>query len=152
MAEQSNYHNKHRHGDGFEHKKQHSSHNQQVAAPKQIILDYIKEPELFNSVAKDWIDYISAAKKSPKPTQMRAFYEYVLKQNDRVQKESFEHILPFVKMLNSKVNYAIERGVANKEFGEMINQCVAQISTPQQLENFKMFFEAVLGFSKSKGE
>ncbi len=112
-----------------------------------IVLDYIKDAELFNKTAEHWAGKIVGTKS----TQIRNFYEYVLELNQRAENEVWNEVLPFVKMLNSKVNYAQERKVASRDFVEMINECVNQITTKTQLNVFKLFFEAVIGFAK-KGE
>ncbi|GHS86285.1 hypothetical protein FACS189487_00250 [Campylobacterota bacterium] len=119
-----------------------------VSAPK-IVLDFKSDGELLNKTAQLWANSIGGTKS----TQVRNFYDYVLDLFDKVQtgKEQFGDILPFVKMLNSKVYYAKERRVASAEFVEMIKQCVDQVKTEEQLKVFKLFFEAVIGFSK-KGD
>jgi CRISPR-associated protein Csm2 len=115
-----------------------------------IVLDFKNNAELLNKTAKEWADKIAVARPETKPTQIRNFYDYVLSLDEKAIKgeETFANILPFVKMLNSKVNYAKERKVANAEFVDMIGICVNQINTKEQLHIFKLFFEAVIGFSK----
>ena len=116
-----------------------------------IELDYKKDPELFNKTAEKWAKEIG---KGVKNTQIRKFYDKVLKLYEKSQKEDFREILPFVKMLNSKVAYASQRSsggkkLVNEVFVEMMNECINQIDSKEKLENFKLFFEAVLGFHKS---
>jgi CRISPR-associated protein Csm2 len=129
----------------------------------------LKEPtnlELFDIVARDCAEAISETKSTncakaisetkptqvrnkTKPTQVRNFYDYVLKLLDRVDNgEKFDNILPFVKMLNSKVHYAEARKHVSIEFSEMIKKCVSQVDSKETLRTFKLFFEAVIGFSK----
>ncbi|MDR0579384.1 MAG: type III-A CRISPR-associated protein Csm2 [Campylobacteraceae bacterium] len=103
------------------------------------------EANLFDSVASECANAISKTK----PTQVRNFYDYVLKLINEVDDgKEFENILPFVKMLNSKVHYAKTRGHASSEFVNMIKQCVSQVDSKETLKTFKLFFEAVIGFSK----
>ena len=109
-----------------------------------IELDYIKDPKLFDETAKEVAQKISKTKS----TQMRNFYDYVLDLYDQSQAKPFTEVLPFVKMLNSKVAYAKSRGHVNDEFVLMIQECIKQVDSPKKLEIFKLFFEAVLGFSK----
>lgn len=115
-----------------------------------IELDYTKDKELFNETAQKWAEKINKTKK----TQVRNFYDYVLDLYEKAQSEPFEEVLPFVKMLNSKVSYAVERKVASREFQEMMQTCVNQINDQVKLNVFKLFFEAVIGFYKedSKGD
>lgn len=111
----------------------------------KIKLNYSTQPELFDSIAKDVAKQVSTTK----TTQMRNFYEYVLGLLDKANDENFKtEILPFVKMLNSKVAYSNSRGHASDEFADMIRQCIEQVKNKKDLETFKYFFEAVLGFSK----
>ncbi|QKG28702.1 type III-A CRISPR-associated protein Csm2 [Campylobacter sp. RM16187] len=118
----------------------------------EFVLDYKKDIELFNKTAEAMADSIASAKPETNTTQMRKFYDSVLELYDRslMAEKDFNEILPFVKMLNSKVSYAKERKHANDAFVGMINDCVRQVDSKEKLEVFKLFFEAVLGFSKSK--
>ena len=119
---------------------------------KPIVLDYKKDQELFNKTAEEWASAICGNGKDckVKSTQLRNFYEKVLELYEKSQKEEFDEILPFVKMLNSKVNYAVGRKLVNSEFENMMNSCINQVGTKEQLRVFKLFFEAVLGFYKGK--
>lgn len=123
-----------------------------------IILDYHEDKELFNETAKSCAEEIGAGRGGVQNTQIRKFYDKVLELNDKAKKvdedEFKEEILPFVKMLNSKVAYASQRNsgggkLVNKAFVDMMNGCISQIETKERLQNFKLFFEAVIGFHKS---
>lgn len=113
----------------------------------KITLDYKIDEELFNKTAQIWANKIKRTNK----TQLRNFYEYIIDLEDKLvnKKKDKSEILPFVKMLNSKVSYARSRGVASKEFHEMMSQCIDEINNDnieETLPCFKLFFEAVLGF------
>ncbi|MDR2789833.1 MAG: type III-A CRISPR-associated protein Csm2 [Campylobacteraceae bacterium] len=108
-------------------------------------IDFERKVLLFDKVAQDCAKAINGTKS----TQARNFYDYVLKLLDRVDNgEKFDNILPFVKMLNSKVHYAKARGHVSDEFIDMIKQCVNKVDNEETLRTFKLFFEAVIGFSK----
>jgi len=111
-----------------------------------IVLDYKKDPNLFDVTAKTVAEKISGTK----ATQMRAFYDYVIELEQKSNTEDFSEILPFVKMLNSKAAYSKTRGYASDEFVKMINICVNQVKEKENLRVFKLFFEAVIGFAKNK--
>ncbi len=118
-----------------------------------IKLDYKQDKELFNETAKKWAEDIGGGVKN---TQIRKFYDQVLDLNNQAKKsDDFEgEILPFVKMLNSKVAYASTRNsggskLINQAFVNMMNQCVVEVKDKKTLNIFKMFFEAVIGFHKS---
>jgi CRISPR-associated protein Csm2 len=110
----------------------------------QIVLD-LHEIDLFDTVAQKWAEAIGKTKS----TQARNFYDYILKLHDRVNGgEEFDDILPFVKMLNSKVHYVKARNHVCENFVKMIKKCVDQVKDKETLKIFKLFFEAVIGFSK----
>ncbi len=111
-----------------------------------IVLDTKKDKELFNETAKEWARKIERTKK----TQVRNFYDKVLELESDMKKEGFENILPFIKMLNSKVAYAVNRRVASSEFQEMIESCIKQVDSEDKFKTFKLFFEAVIGFYKGR--
>ena len=122
---------------------------------KPIVLDYKQDPELFNETAKEWAEGICARRHEKadcrvKSTQLRNFYDKVLELLARSEKEPFEDVLPFVKMLNSKVAYAKTRGHVSDIFVKMMQQCISQVDKPENLKVFKLFFEAVLGFYPKK--
>jgi len=119
-------------------------------------LDYKKDPELFNETAKQWAESIGVGRGGVQNTQIRKFYDKVLElyEKSQNQEEDFGEILPFVKMLNSKVAYASSRNSAggkliNKAFVEMMNSCINQVDSKESLAVFKLFFDAVIGFHKS---
>ncbi len=111
-----------------------------------IVLDTKKDKELFNETAKEWARKIEDTKK----TQVRNFYDKVLELEGSIKTENFDDVLPFIKMLNSKVAYAVNRKVASSEFQEMIEGCVRQIDSKEKFDTFKLFFEAVIGFYKGR--
>ena len=133
----------------------------------ELDLDYRKDKELFNKTALKWAEMIfedkeyiekekrgkfeKNFKKDPiKTTQMRKFYDQVLsKYNEvKIDKKEFDEVLPFVKMINSKVEYAYSRELVSKSFRKMMITSIEQINDEKKLENFKLFFEAVIGFYK----
>lgn len=127
-------------------------------AKKEIKLNYLEDSNLFDTTAQRWAEDIEESqcknkkdqmvKMKTKKTQLRNFYDKVLELEKRSHKEEWNEVLPFVKMLNSKVAYAHNREVINCEFQTMINQCISQIRNKDDLKTFKLFFEAVLGFFK----
>ncbi|MDL0089652.1 type III-A CRISPR-associated protein Csm2 [Campylobacter gastrosuis] len=124
-----------------------NQNNQQPQIPlPQIVLDYKKDKELLNQTAEKTANAISKMTSN----QIRNFYDYVLNLNERANSEDFDEILPFVKMLNSKVAYSKGKGNADQNFVQMIKKCIEQVNTKDDLNVFKLFFEAVLGFYKNK--
>lgn len=124
-----------------------------------IELDYTKDSELFNKTALKWAEKIGTGKGGVQNTQMRKFYDQVLNLQQKAKQMSDEDfqsdLLPFVKMLNSKVAYASTRNsgggkIVNKTFVDMMSSCINQVSNKKDLNTFKLFFEAVIGFHKGR--
>jgi len=124
-----------------------------------IELDYTKDSELFNKTADIWAEKIGNGRGGVQNTQMRKFYDQVLSLQQKAKQMSDEDfqsdLLPFVKMLNSKVAYASTRNsgggkIINKAFVDMMSSCINQISNKKDLNTFKLFFEAVIGFHKGR--
>lgn len=122
-----------------------------------IDLNYKTNTELFDKVALEWAVKIGSGVKN---TQIRKFYDYVLEYAEKAKRlknneEFTSEILPFIKMLNSKVAYAKSRkagsgDIVNDAFVQMIQECVHVTKTKEDLNNFKLFFEAVIGFHKGQ--
>lgn len=124
-----------------------------------IELDYTKDVELFNKTAESWADKIGHGKDGVQNTQMRKFYDQVLNLQQKAkqinEKDFQSDLLPFVKMLNSKVAYASTRSsgggkIVNSEFVNMMSSCINQVGNEKDLNTFKLFFEAVIGFHKGR--
>ena len=87
-------------------------------------------------------------------TQFRQFYEKILELNDKAQglnKEEFDvKILPFVKLLNSKVQYAKSRRNCGERFEKMMDKSIEAVDSQPKLQNFKYFLEAIIGYMPKK--
>jgi len=87
-------------------------------------------------------------------TQFRQFYEKILELNDKAQGLSvpeFEvKVLPFVKLLNSKVQYSKSRRNCGERFEEMMDKSIKAVNSVEELQNFKYFLEAVIGYMPKK--
>jgi len=115
-----------------------------------MTIDFNNKTELFNKVAEHWAKEIKTKKMTS--TQLRNYYDKVLDLYEKSKyTEDFENeILPFVKMLNSKVAYGVGRGTVSRKFQTMMRVCIDQVKTKKDLEVFKYFFEAVIGFYKGE--
>ncbi len=108
----------------------------------------LNDKKLFSDTAEFWAEKISRTKK----TQARNFYDKILELEKEIEPKGFDSVYPFIKMLNSKVAYGVNRRVVSREFQDMMEQSLNQITPNQQGEqkfkNFKLFFESVLGYFK----
>ncbi|WP_418186827.1 type III-A CRISPR-associated protein Csm2 [Aliarcobacter lanthieri] len=128
----------------------------QLELPKKIVLDYEKDIQLFGDTAEKWAKKLNAdsTRTSNKINQIRSFYDKVLELNEKAQNKSDEdykkEVYPFIIMLNSKVAYAKTRDLVSDSFVKMINYCVEEANSVKAMNNFKLFFEALIGFYPKK--
>jgi CRISPR-associated protein Csm2 len=133
------------------HKNNQKNNHEEVQLDK-IELDYTKDEQLFGDTALKWSKQImnESDRTKNKINQIRTFYEKVLELEERSEGMSNEEykkeIFPFVVMLKSKVAYAKTRNLVSDTFEKMINQCVENAITAKKMQNFKYFFEAIIGF------
>jgi CRISPR-associated protein Csm2 len=83
-------------------------------------------------------------------TQFRKFYDQILELNEKAQtlnnNEFKIQVLPFVKMVKSKIQYSKTRGHCGDNFVELMNSSIDKISKKDELQNFKYFLEAIIGY------
>jgi len=87
-------------------------------------------------------------------TQFRQFYEKILELNDKAQglkpNEFAIKVLPFVKLLNSKVQYSKSRRNCGDRFETMMDKSIYAVESATELQNFKYFLEAIIGYMPKK--
>jgi len=114
--------------------------------------------ELFGEEAKRVAGLLNDGGFSPdiSTTQFRQFYEKILELNDKAQgldeeKDNFDvKILPFVKLLNSKVQYSKSRRHCGENFEQMMEKSIKVVNSEEELRNFKYFLEAIIGYMPKK--
>jgi len=112
--------------------------------------------KLFGEEAKRVAHLLNDGGYSPdiSTTQFRHFYEKILELNDKAEglsKEEFKvKILPFVKLLNSKVQYSFSRRNCREKFVTMMEKSINAVDTREELQNFKYFLEAIIGYMPKK--
>lgn len=124
--------------------------------------------ELFDQTARLAAKIIGDNRESNKPTQVRKFYDELCMWHDKVhmakdKEKALADNLPFIRMLNAKIAYAKGRnqkedkrdpaavdrtGLVDKNFVDLFSPCIQQIDSYKKLRNFKLFFEAFMGFYK----
>lgn len=129
---------------------------QQLPMPEKIVLDYEKDEQLFGETARKWANRLNteSSKITNKINQIRGFYDKVMELNEKTQNlndvEYKKEVYPFVIMLNSKVAYAKTRNLVSDSFVKMINNCVEEAKDVKKMNNFKLFFESLIGFYPKK--
>ena len=89
------------------------------------------DPDLFSNKAEMLAKVIfnESTSKLNKPTQIRKFYDEVLRFGSMIKTnpEEFEIILPYIKMINAKVAYAMGRDLISKGFKDFISESVVTL-------------------------
>jgi CRISPR-associated protein Csm2 len=113
----------------------------------------------YDKTAQKWALVIANQGKGVEKHQLRNFYDKVLELYEKAQnkddKEFRQEILPFIRMLRSKVYYAKNKqnSPVNDAFVEFFNYALDQIDNKKSFENFKYLLEAIVGFyQKNKYE
>jgi len=110
------------------------------------------DPALFDTTAQAAAKAVAGDDRNQanKPSQIRQFYDELVmwEEKARGERERFEEFLPFIRMLNAKAAYAEGRKTVDKHFVALIGHCLGQVDNYETLRNFKLFFEAFLGFYK----
>lgn len=116
------------------------------------------DPELFNNIAKERAQAIKGDDdRVNKPTQLRRFYDELLLWETRVSQQplesqaaKFAECLPFIRMLNAKAAYANGRKLVDRNFVDLMQHTLSEVTNPQTLTTCKYFWEAFMGFYKQE--
>jgi len=110
--------------------------------------------KLFGEEAKRVANLLNDGSHRPdiSTTQFRQFYEKILELNDKAEgNDKFDiEVLPFVKLLNSKVQYSHSRRHCGDNFVDMMEKSIKAVKSAQELKNFKYFLEAIIGYMPKK--
>lgn len=110
-------------------------------------------PDLFDGIAQRVAKDINESDRfANKPAQIRQFYDELVMWEEKARQnpERFADYLPFIRMLNAKAAYAEGRKHVNRTFVDFMAHGLKQVQDPASLRNFKLFFEAFLGFYKAE--
>ena len=110
-------------------------------------------PDLFDGIARRVAKAINDADRfRNKPAQIRQFYDELVMWEEKARQNPgrFADYLPFIRMLNAKAAYAEGRKHVDKTFVDFMAHGLKQVRDPDSLRNFKLFFEAFLGFYKAE--
>ncbi len=112
-------------------------------------------PMLFSTIAEGWADTVhnSAGRDANKRSQLRKFYDEVLRLNTLVKTNpsDWDNILPLVNMLIAKAVYAQGRSKVTEDFVRLLKNGIQQIQRKEDLEIFANFFEAFMGYYRKYG-
>jgi CRISPR-associated protein Csm2 len=107
-------------------------------------------PELFSTDAEENLAkrFAGADKKFNKRTQIRKFYDEVVRLNTMAKSnpQDWDNILPYLNMLIAKAVYAEGRELVTHDFVSFIRESVGQVKAPEDLDVFSSLFESFMGF------
>lgn len=112
------------------------------------------DPDLFSGKADKLAEKIfnegSRSSKLNKPTQIRKFYDEVLRFDSLIKANpaEFETLLPYLRMLNAKAAYAMGRDLVTKGFKDFISESLNQIQHKEDFDAFVSLFESFMGYYK----
>ncbi len=115
------------------------------------------DPLLFSQkaeeMAKDLAEENRRQNKLNKRTQLRKFYDEVLRLDDLAQGKGmvWDAVIPQIHMLVAKTAYANGRELVSNAFLQFMKDSVAQVESPEDLRVFANFFEAFMGFYRLHG-
>jgi CRISPR-associated protein Csm2 len=105
----------------------------------------------FSTLPESWAKKLAALKED-KPTQIRRFYDEVVKWHEKsitLNEEEFAKQLPFIYMIVAMVEYSCGRGNCSVDFVRMIKGGMQGVKDKQSFHHFKCFFEAFVGYFKA---
>jgi CRISPR-associated protein Csm2 len=112
-------------------------------------------PAMFDTHAKVIADALAASKGSNKSSQIRRFYDELLRYQqaaNRASEQEFNRLLPFIKMLNARAAYAQQRKadknpLVTSQFTDFLRALLDKVADTKTLRHACTMFEAVIGFS-----
>ena len=118
----------------------------------------ILDSNLLTNKAEAWAREF--ASRGLSPTQIRKFYNDVKALESKIEAKKdeptgFKEVLPLIKMLKSKVAYAVRLGGQQRvpfEFKRFIDEMIESINDEKDFEAFCKVFEATLGFFYGKSK
>ncbi|MDR2105569.1 MAG: type III-A CRISPR-associated protein Csm2 [Deferribacteraceae bacterium] len=81
-----------------------------------------------------------------KITQIRLFYDELQKLQKDAKKLDFKLLVPSIYLVMSKVAYSHGRKLIGEELRKFLQNNIGGIETKEDLDNFMLYFEAVLGY------
>lgn len=122
----------------------------------EIKFDYTLYSDQAEALAKELADDIKSSRKVNKRSQIRKFYDEVLRLDTEakgIQKDKFEEqILLRLNLLIAKAAYAQGRELVSPNFVKFIKDWIDQVNKDHgKMKDFATFFEAVMGFYRLHG-
>ena len=133
-------------------------HSRRDASKLDVSNIHFSSPDalLFTETAEQTAKVIASDRYKNKPTQIRKFYDDILKWQEKVGNDDavFNQSLPMIRMTIAKVAYAKGRNHVDENFERLIRHCLSteQLKDTESLKHCKLFLEAFMGFMKLHGK
>lgn len=108
----------------------------------------LTEDNLANMISNAEIIAKKIADEKDSYTQIRKFYDELLLLQKQVKYNDYKKIEPMICLLKSKSAYAHGRKNIHDTFFKFITKYIDYIKNTKDLDNFILYFEAVLGYLK----
>jgi CRISPR-associated protein Csm2 len=142
-------------GNSYSHQRGGSNNFQAVVKPLEAVFwkdksKKIPDMNLFSECADKWAKEISRSDKAPKYSQIRNFYDEILVFKTKLiaNKDEFEKLFPYIKMLNAKFAYAQARKVMSELCQKSFSEAINKIKDYDDFMLFTDFFESFMAFYK----
>lgn len=113
-------------------------------------LENLTDDKIFSNYPEELAKLVQAKKTTTtnNRTQIRKFYDELVMWDDKASLSEVEYAKNKVllKMMKAKIAYAKGRKHIDDRFMKMFNQCMDQVTSAQKLRQFKLFFEAFMGY------
>lgn len=98
--------------------------------------------------AKKIVDKSNSTKDTS--NQIRRFYDELIKIQTKSKEDcnNFATYKPAIYILISRASYSYAKGTLSKEFKEFLDKRIRSIGNQKDLDNFILFFEAIIGYMK----
>ncbi len=104
--------------------------------------------KIFSDYAESLAKQIATNGTKNKRTQIRKFYDEIIMWDDKVNLDNNEYNKSKVlfKMMKAKIAYSLGREYIDENFKNMFNTLIDQVNNANTLRQFKLFFEAFMGY------
>lgn len=122
---------------------------------KEVVFDGSNK-EIYSDTANKVATLILPKGNKNNSTQLRKFYDEIVKWNNRIQHKpsekdrnmEFDICLADIKKLKSQAAYAFSRELIDDNYLTLFNHCIDSITSSKNLREVKSFMEATMGYYK----
>lgn len=111
-------------------------------------LEDLADDKIFSDYPEELAKLVAENRNANNRTQIRKFYDELVMWDDKVNLDNTEYdkYKVLLKMMKAKIAYSKGRKHIDERFTMLFNKCMDQINSAQKLRQFKLFFEAFMGY------